>query len=151
LLHGRLGGFTGAGTCRLLRPCRYRPPSFATPERVLHVEPATTPSGPAAKTLVWLSGHAIFQTVTASAFGGLITGWIAISAALVGAFTYAVAMCLIVPVLGWFIGLPIVLVTGMMVAMCWLGALGALLFAWALVALYGLVVGLIAQMLATRR
>jgi hypothetical protein len=93
----------------------------------------------------------LFQGLTAGVFGGLLTAWVAISAALAGAFTGAVAMCLVVPVLGWFIGLPIVFVTGMMIGTLWLCALCALFAAWTIVALYGLLAGLLAQLIASRR
>jgi hypothetical protein len=122
------------------------PPSFAQP-----AQPVPVPADPASTALAWLSGHAIFQSLTAGAFGGLIAGWIACSAAMVAAFTAACAMCLVVPILGWFIGLPIVVFAGMMVAVCWLGALGVLLCAWAFTALFGLLVGLVAQVAASRR
>jgi hypothetical protein len=74
------------------------------------------------------------RDLTPGAFGGLITARVAVSAAMVGGFTAAVAKCIVVPILGCFVGLPIVVFAGLMVAMCWATALGAELCAWALVA-----------------
>jgi hypothetical protein len=61
----------------------------------------------------------------------VVAAWTAIGASLSAAIAGACAMCLVVPVLGWFIGLPIVLACGAAVFAGWALVLALIVAAWA--------------------
>src|SRR4051812_6403470 len=107
-----------------------------TPEQTLKHSPATPTTGsmpsspelPAAAPTqtsapAWLGGSALGQAITAGAFGSLIVAWVAIGASLASAVGGAAAMCVAVPVIGWFFGLPLVLGFGMVAAAFWFAVL----------------------------
>lgn len=82
----------------------------------------------------WLKENAVLQTLNASAFGGLLAGWLAIGASMAAATGGALALCLAVPVFGWFFGLPLVFMGAMMGASIWVGGQMLLVMGWAAVA-----------------
>jgi hypothetical protein len=59
----------------------------------------------------------------------------AIGAGLSGATMGAVGLCIAFPIIGWFIGLPIVLGLALMAVAMWLTGLFLLFAAWALTAM----------------
>ena len=107
-------------------------PTYIPSREVVPASHATVAARPSKRSPgnAWLTDNAIFQSINAGVFGGLIAGWIAIGASLAGATTAACAFCLVVPVIGWFFGLPMVLMFGMAAAMFWIVGLFMIVGAW---------------------
>jgi hypothetical protein len=93
---------------------------------------------------------ALAQLVGAATFTALIASWVAIGASLAAAIGGALAICVALPIVGWFFGLPIVLGLGMMTAAGWALGLALLVSAWALAAVTVGVIGLVAATRKTR-
>ena len=98
-----------------------------TPSYELVAAPAAAavapPRGDSPGTAFLAKSNALFQSINATAFGGLVVGWMAIGASLAGATTAACVFCIAVPIIGWFIGLPVVLSLAMAGAAVWITGL----------------------------
>ena len=104
------------------------PPEVPVATSATASEPRTASRSPATD---WLLDNALFQPINGTMWGSLIVGWVAVGSSLAAATAAALALCLAVPFLGWFFGLPIVFGLGMVAAACWFGGLLMLFGAWA--------------------
>jgi hypothetical protein len=91
----------------------------------------------------WLKDSAIFQLAGAAIFGPVLVAFMAIGASLASAVAGAAALCIALPIIGWFIGLPLVLMFGFVAASLWASALFGLAVVWALYAAVTFVVALV--------
>lgn len=81
----------------------------------------------------------------------MIAGWVAIGASLSAALAGAAALCVALPILGWFIGLPIVFGIAMLAACFWVAVFGTIVAAWICTAMTVAVVGVARQVVARAR
>jgi hypothetical protein len=106
--------------------------------QITTAESASAPTVPEKKPSesgAWLRDNAVLQPLNGTVFGSLLVAWVAIGASGSAAIVGALAVCIAVPVLGWFIGLPIMLMIALMAACLWLTGVLAIVSAWALTAL----------------
>jgi hypothetical protein len=98
-------------------------------------KPVAPPPAPPQKTLApgtaWLLENGLFQAMNGTIWVSMIAALAAIGASFSAALMAAAGMCVALPVLGWFIGLPIVFFCAMTGAMLWFSALAAIVCAWA--------------------
>jgi len=78
----------------------------------------------------WVKHNAIFSAVNGTVFVSALAAWTALGSSGGAAVLGALALCVAVPVLGWFIGIPVVLGTAMAGAAIWVAGFFAILMAW---------------------
>jgi hypothetical protein len=91
----------------------------------------------------WLKESAIGQVAAASVFGPMFVVLMAVGASLFAAVAGAAALCIALPIIGWFFGLPLVLMFGAVAGALWASALFLLGLAWATVAFVTFLVALV--------
>ena len=113
----------------------------------------STRTSPAARSAApgWLTSNAVFQTINATAFGSVFAAWMAMGASLAAATMGALALCVALPVIGWFFGLPIVLAFAFFAATLWFVGVLAIAGAWACTAATIAAVSFGRRLLAVRR
>jgi hypothetical protein len=93
------------------------------------------PPEPSPSPAAWAGAGVVAQFGGAAVFTGLLATWAALGASLFAATAAALAMCIAIPILGWFFGLPIVLAFGAFAGAMWVGGFMLLASAWAITAL----------------
>jgi hypothetical protein len=99
----------------------------------------------------WLLENALFQSINGTIWASLLVGWVAMGTAMAAATMAALVGCIAVPILGWFIGLPIVLGFAMVGGMFWFLGVMAITGAWACVAFTVAAVTFARRLLESRR
>lgn len=103
--------------------------------------PQTTPRAAAPKSprpvSVPLVGGVAFQAAAAVTCASVFASWLAIGASLAAAFLAAGALCIALPILGWFVALPVLAVAAFFAAMCWAWVPAMIGAAWACCAAVG--------------
>lgn len=122
-------------------------PPIAAPEAVV-VTPAPIQQSPAT---AWLMSNALFQTANMGIFGSMLTAWVALAALFSTATVAALALCVAFPIIGWFIGLPMVLFFAMFAWCLWIMGVFAIFAAWACTAATIAFVTFAHRMLESRR
>jgi hypothetical protein len=117
-------------------------------------EPAALPAPKAdgqSPANAWLLENALFQSINGTIWASMLAAWMLIGTSLAASTAAALVGCIAVPILGWFIGLPIVLMFAMVAAMCWFMGVMAILGAWACVAFTVAAVTFARRLLDSRR
>ena len=78
----------------------------------------------------WLKQNVAFQVIGATVWGSMLAAWFALGASFSAALAGAAAICIAVPLLGWFVGLPMVLATGFAAAAVWFCGVLAIFAGW---------------------
>jgi predicted PurR-regulated permease PerM len=117
------------------------------------VPPAVRVAAPAARNAqatAWVAKNVVLQSINGTIWGAMILALTAAGAVGATLTASALAACCFVPVIGWFIGIPIVLMMAFMGAMLWAIAIAAIFAAWACVALTFAAITLGRRFLETR-
>jgi hypothetical protein len=106
-------------------------PSAATAGPVVAGTHSDVERGEESPAIAWVRHNAIFGAMNGTAWVSVLAAWTALGASGGAAVAGAGALCLAVPIIGWFFGLPIVIGIGLAGAGIWAAGFVAILCAWA--------------------
>jgi hypothetical protein len=79
----------------------------------------------------WLLENVVFQSLNGTIWATMLIGLMTIGGTLAAATAAALAACILVPILGWFIGAQLVIGFAMGLGVLWLMAFVGVVFVWA--------------------
>ena len=106
--------------------------SIPPPSALVEIAPVTpTTADDQSPAVKWVTHNAIFAPINGTVWMSMAAAWTALGASAAGATVAALALCVAVPIFGWFLGIPIVLACAMVGACIWVLGYVGIFAGWA--------------------